>query len=615
MSAHNSKKKLLAVAWPYANGDLHLGHIVGVFLPATIANDFYRLRGEDVIMVTGSDMHGTPTAVKAYREGREPLEVAQEQHLRHVELLRNLGIDFSLYTSTATENHAQTAQWVFSQLHDGGYISQHTTEQYWSEKERKFLLDRYVEGTCPYCDYEKARGDQCDNCGRTLSPDDLIAPRSIFGDTELEKRESTNYYLDLDKLQPLLEQHYQEHGYFQNDWRAHVRATTLAWIDQGLEPRAITRDMEGFGVDLPIGHELPGEEGEGKVLYVWFEAVIGYLSAAIELSKIAGGSGTEPNPLAEEIPAPASSKHEAQIHSQIHTKIPGQKLTWQDYWAEGGDHIYFMGKDNIPFHAVIWTAMLLGLNEHNALPFKLALPRDIPANQYLNLKGEKFSKSTGNMITATEFWGEFGADTARFFLISRMPESRDYSFTWDEFEQAVNGELVANLGNFVNRTLVFWNKYFAAAQIDVDFVSTKSDSTQLISESEATFAQVAELLGHNKFKEAWDQVEKYGASCNKAFNDSEIWQLAKTEFSAASIEMVNLMYRTANLAKLLRPFLPDMSRNIYKYLKLQEPELAVGKNHWVPFEFQELNLTELGEIADLKPLIKKLELSKTETDS
>ncbi len=606
----NKQKIIIAVAWPYANGDLHLGHPAGYLLPADVMNKYQRLRGRDVIMVSGSDMHGTPVAVKAWKDGVAPHDYALMQHKRHMAVMQQLGLDYSLYTHTATEIHAQVVQQVFTTLEKAGYISKQKTEQFWSEKEHKFLLDRYIEGTCPFCGFEKARGDQCDNCGHALTPDELVNPYSIFGDEELVKRASTNYFLDLAKLQPLLEKHYADNADFKI-WRKHVQATTQAWLAEGLLPRAITRDMEGYGVALPVGYEI--EREEGKVIYVWFEAVTGYLSASVALSLlarhkgIAGSTSLETSPLAiDEAALRPAVEALARGEDNISDIYGGQSLDWQSYWLAGqAKSYYFMGKDNIPFHSVIWTAMLLGLSQ--ALGVTFNTPDILAANQYLNLKGAKFSKSTGNIIDTKKFFEEYGSDASRFFLLSRMPENKDYDFTMQEFMEANNSELLANLGNFVNRSLVFWNKQFALSEADKKFSDLEIDS-EVVSKVNQAFTDTAQLLEECKFAKALSVVTELGSFANKYFNDSQIWTVVKTDRTRAQVQMAGMLFLAANIAKLLGPFLPEFSENVSRYLgqKIERPE--VGRDDWKSLQLAEIGLDSLGEIAELKPLIARLEI-------
>jgi len=602
MTANNNlpQKAIISVAWPYANGDLHLGHPAGYLLGASILNKFFRLNGVDVLMVSGSDMFGTPSAVKAWKEGVDPREYTAKQHLRHLQVMKELDMNFSLYTSTATKLHEVVVQAIFKALHDGGFITKSKIEQFWSEKEHKFLLDRYIEGKCPNCGFEKARGDQCDNCQKALTPDELINPYSIFGDKTLSKRKSTNYFLDLAKLQPLLEKFYKNHKYFQ-DWRKHVQATTEAWLKEGLLPRAITRDMEDFGVALPTGYEIEGEAG--KVIYVWFEAVSGYITASVE----AEVRTTKKTPSVAKLLGINLSDEEwvalLPTESTVNYDVyPKQSLKWSDYWQDANTRsYYFMGKDNIFFHTIIWPGMLLGLSDK--LGTDLNEPWNVPANQYLNLGGAKFSKSTGNFIETNSFINEFGKNATRYYLASRMPENKDYDFTWDEFIAANNNELAANLGNFVNRTLTFYSK-----NTDIlDVVAAKSDEA-VLAEIKQTYEIVSDKLNNQKFVEALQKIMELSAYGNKFFNDSTVWHTIKTDTTLASEKMGALLSIVINLPTLLEPFLPQLAAGIREQLGLELPQVEAGKSYWQPLQLKTTTLS-LGTIA---PLVKQLELTAKE---
>jgi len=369
-------------------------------------------------------------------------------------------------------------------------------------------------------------------------------------------------------------------------WRKHVVATTQSWLDEGLEPRAITRDMEGYGVSLPIGYEIPGEAG--KVIYVWFEAVIGYLSASVELSL---RSGHENNILAGKV-----LNYNLESTAIISDTYKGQSLNWEEYWfSPTTKSYYFMGKDNIPFHSIIWTAMLLGLN------LNLNTPGNVVANQYLNLKGAKFSKSTGNNIDTVKFWEKFGETSSRYYLLSRSPENKDYDFTFSEFVAATNNELGANVGNLVNRTLVFWNKQFASST-HADVVTSPAISEKI----KLTYEIVEKLLLECNFVEALKEILEFSSFGNRVFNDSQIWQVIKTDEQKAFQSMFDLLQIIANLARLLLPFLPEFSEQIHSYLSLTLPVNEVGSNNWLPLTYL---VSKLGLILNVQPLIKKLELS------
>ncbi len=600
-----NKKIIIAVAWPYANGDLHVGHPAGYLLPASVMNEYFRVRGRDVVMISGSDMHGTPVAVRAMKEGLKPYEYAKKQHQRHAETMQQIGLNYSLYTTTATTTHAKVVQWLFTKLEGKGYITKADSENFWSEKEHKFLLDRYIEGTCPHCGFTKARGDQCDNCGKTLTPDELIDPVSIFGDKELKKRKSTNYYLDLAKIQPLLEKHYEGKVNFTN-WRNHVRSTTKAWIDEGLEPRAITRDMDGYGVQLPLGYEIEGQEG--KVIYVWFEAVTGYLSAVVEKSLREKGEDFESGEFG------ITASDIVAEDDVLESAINGQSFVWQEYWnSEDSNSYYFMGKDNIPFHAVIWTAMLLGLNDGAESGNKFVLPTNIFANQYLNLSGGKFSKSTGNVIDTREFWEKYGDTSARYYLISRLPENKDYDFTWEEFVSATNNELIANLANFINRTLTFYSKNIEAFQ---NSDSKENISNEVAEKIQRSSDKVKEHIELGEFSDGMKEIMELASFGNKYFNDSEIWAVIKTDVNKAAKIQKDLLGIIIALRLLLTPYLPKLSAEIAEMLGLDELDLAVGEDNWkVGIEKAKNSIEFMSVTKEVKPLIRKLVMPDGDTQT
>jgi methionyl-tRNA synthetase len=408
----NKPNILVALAWPYVNGDIHIGHLAGYLLPADIVARFYRTRGNTVLMVSGSDCYGTPITVEADKKGVTPAELVETYHPKTSKLFADLRISYDLYTSTITENHTVTTQKFFLELFNRGYITRGITKQYYSTVENRFLPDRYVEGTCPRCGAQGARSDQCDNCGAVLSEGELLNPISKTSGTVAELRETEHYFLEYGKFQGFLEDYLEKYG---SKWRTWIVAETKKWLLEGLKPRAITRDLD-WGVPLPVSaipleHQI--KDIESKRLYVWFDAVIGYLSASIEW--------------AEQAP---------------------QVRSWQDFWFnDNALHYYFMGKDNLVFHTLFWPAYLHGYNPQLHLP-------DIAAiNQYLTFGGDKFSKSKGITADPRELADRFGLDSVRFYLATIMPESADADFNTNLFGEAVNGKLVAKIGNFINRTL------------------------------------------------------------------------------------------------------------------------------------------------------------------
>ncbi|MEI6795645.1 MAG: methionine--tRNA ligase, partial [Methanomassiliicoccales archaeon] len=401
-------KVFLGVAWPYANSVIHLGHVAGSLLPPDIFKKFHELKGNEVLMVSGSDQHGTPVTVSAEKEGVTPEFVAEKYHKINAQAIKDLGIDFSLFTKTHTQNHTEVVQDMFLTLLDKDYLYKKGTLQHYCPKCAKFLPDRYVEGTCKKCGNAKSRGDQCEACGSAHEAGELESPRCTICSTPPELRETEHFFLKLSEFQqPLLE--YVDK---QTLWRPNVQLFTHNWLESGLKDRAITRDMN-WGVPVP----LPGMDG--KVIYVWFEAVTGYLSAAKEWAKSTGDAEK-----------------------------------WREYWQDPEvKHYYFLGKDNIPFHTIIWPAMLMGYGGLN-------LPYDVPANEFLTFKGEKFSKSRGVGIDVPSILKGFDSDLVRFYLAANMPEGKDADFSWDDFDARINNELVATLGNYYHRVLSFTFKNY-----------------------------------------------------------------------------------------------------------------------------------------------------------
>ncbi len=590
MTEKSGEKVFVAIAWPYANGDMHVGHPAGYLLPADVFIRYNRLKGNDVLAVTGSDMHGTPIAVKAEKEGVPVEKFAEKYHKSHMENVERMMLDVSLWTRTSTDNHREVVQKLFLEIQKNGFIIKKKVKQYWSEKEKKFLLDRYIEGTCPNCGFAKARGDQCDNCGHTHVPTDLINPYSVFGDKELKLKETEDFFLDLKSLQPILQQFYENHPNYKN-WRKHVKAATEAWFEEGLEPRAITRDLN-YGVPLPEEAEI--ERKDEKVFYVWFEAVTGYLSAAVEYSKRLG----------EETEYPDTKVTHDDV---ILNAYEGQDTIWENWWKNpGAKHYYFMGKDNITFHSIVWPGMIIAANVGRDEKDQLNLLWDLPANQYLNLAGAKFSKSTGVILDTKEFIEEFGLDAVRYYLISRMPENKDYDFTWEEFIDANNNELVANLGNFINRTLSFYqNKMggsIGAGQIDKEVKKT----------IETTLKTVGSLIEESEYVKAIQEYMKLSDFANKYFDTNEIWQVIKTDEKVAKNVMYNLLQLVEALRLLMRPFLPVGAEKLSNILGREFYVPIVDEDKWQFSEAKETKLTEevtilFGKLDKTEVLERKLQ--------
>lgn len=512
-------KILVAVAWPYANGPRHVGHVAGFGVPSDIFARYHRLVGNDVLMVSGTDEHGTPIMVAADKEGVTPRELADRYNQVIAEDLLKLGLSYNLFTRTTTRNHYAVTQDLFLQMLKTGAIYKDTMTGTFSAATGKALPDRYVEGTCPICGYGEARGDQCDNCGNQLDPVDLINPRSKIDGSPPVFRPTEHFFLNLPKFKGQL----AEWIGGQSHWRSNVRSFSLNLLEQ-VQPRAVTRDLD-WGVPIP----LPGYDD--KRIYVWFDAVIGYLSASVEWAKVHG--------------TPAA---------------------WQEWWlnpeARG---YYFMGKDNIVFHAEIWPAMLMGYEQGPLTEGKqrLELPYDVVSSEFLTMEGKKFSSSRGVVIYVRDVLARYDADALRYYLTSGGPESQDTDFTWSEFVRRNNDELVATWGNLVNR--VVKNAY-----TNFDFVPQPGELTeadqQILATIEAGFGKIGQLLGAARFRAALQEAMALAKEANTYISDQEPWKVIKLDrLRAATILYVGLRV-VDNLKILLCPFLPFSSQRLHEML-------------------------------------------------
>lgn len=524
-----TKNIYAAPAWPYVNGPLHLGHVTGTFVPCDIFIRYHRLNGNNVLAVTGSDTHGTPVTVTAEEEGRTPREVAEQYHALAIQSLAQLGISLNLYTHTDTENHYRVTQDFFVKLYRDGYIFKQTDPQLYDVDAARFLPDRYVEGECPICHYPRARGDQCENCGNLLDPLQLINPRSRFakpGETHtLEVRDTEHFYLDLPRFnKPLVEWVKQ-----QTHWKPNVVAFTLNYLrgdgtdenPTGLKPRAITRDLE-WGVPIPpeIG-DYPN-----KRIYVWFDAVIGYYSASVEWAADLG--------LGDE---------------------------WKKWWTVAPDTrgYQFIGKDNIVFHTVIWPAMLLGYGDG-----KLPLPYDVPAQEFLNLEGRKFSKSANWAVWTHDFLATYDPDPLRYLLASSMPEFSDADFKWSEFVRRNNDELVATWGNLANRSLTFAYKNFDK-QVPAPGELNDADR-ELIEKSERVLQVVGDAISNCRFKTGIEAAFLVAREANFYLNQTEPWKGIKVDRDRAATSLYVVLRVIDNLKTALYPYLPFSSNDLHRQL-------------------------------------------------
>ena len=516
---------LVCTAWPYANGDLHIGHLAGAYLPPDIFARYHRLKGNNVLMVSGSDSHGTPITLRADAEGVSPLEVFERFHLRFLETFQKIGITYDLFTHTDTENHHRISQDIFTACLENGYLYKHTEQQFYSESEGRFLADRYIEGTCPICGYDGARGDQCDNCKSLLDPKDLINPRSKNDGSTPVLRDTEHFYLDLAKLsEDILDYLSQD----KEHWRANVINFSLQYVKEGLKGRAITRDIE-WGVPVPLdGYET-------KRLYVWFEAVIGYFSASLEWAKNID-----------------------------------QSEAWKAWWYQPqAKTYYFIGKDNIPFHAVIWPAELIatGRRLYEDDPAKqLNLPYDVPANEYLNMEGAKLSTSRNWAIWLLDLLDRFDPDPIRFYINAIAPESRDTDFTFVDLVRRNNDELVAAWGNLVNRVLGFAYKRYNGRVPPIGPAGLDETDRQILAEVEAGFDSVGELLAAVKLKAAQEEAMRLTRATNVYLDGKAPWKAIQDDPAQAGTSIYVALRIIDNLKILFAPILPFTCQQLHEYL-------------------------------------------------
>lgn len=509
----NFKRTLITTALPYANGPVHIGHLAGVYVPADIYARYLRLKGEEVIMIGGSDEHGVPITIRAKKEGITPQDVVDRYHGIIKKSFEEFGISFDIYSRTTSDIHHKLASDFFRTLYEKGEFIEKTSEQYYDEEAHQFLADRYITGTCPHCGNEKAYGDQCEACGTSLSPTDLIHPKSAISGSKPVMRETKHWYLPLDKWEPFLRKWILE-GH--KEWKTNVYGQCKSWLDMGLQPRAVSRDLD-WGIPVPV------EGAEGKVLYVWFDAPIGYISNTKEL-------------------------------------LPD---TWETWWKDPETRlIHFIGKDNIVFHCIVFPSMLKAEGSY-------ILPDNVPANEFLNLEGDKISTSRNWAVWLNEYLVDMPGkqDVLRYVLTANAPETKDNDFTWKDFQARNNNELVAILGNFVNRALVLTNKYF---ENKVPQVSELTDyDRQTLKDFEQVKENVEHYLDTFHFRDAQREAMNLARIGNKYLADTEPWKLAKTDMSRVATILNIALQITANLAIVFEPFLPFSMVKLNKMLNVQ----------------------------------------------
>ena len=508
------KRYLITSALPYANGPLHIGHLAGVYVPADIYARYMRLREREVCFVGGSDEHGVPITIKARQLGISPQDIVDKYHTQIKDSFHKLGISFDVYSRTTSRIHYKTASEFFRKLYDKGKFIEKETEQYYDPEAKTFLADRYIVGTCPRCGHSEAYGDQCEKCGSTLSPDELINPHSSISGSIPEKRKTKHWYLPLDQYEPWLKEWILENH---KEWKPNVYGQCKSWLDNGLQPRAVSRDLD-WGVPVPV------EGAEGKVLYVWFDAPIGYISNTIEL-------------------------------------YPD---SWETWWkSEDTKMVHFIGKDNIVFHCIVFPSML---KAHGGY----ILPENVPANEFLNLEGEKISTSRNWAVWLHEYLDEFPdqQDVLRYTLCATTPETKDNDFTWKEFQARNNNELVAILGNFVNRAVVLTHKYFNGV------VPQKAEMTAFDAEIAETIPGIQKALEdhleHYRFRDSLKEAMNLARLGNKYLADTEPWKVAKTDMERVGTILNISLQICACLTIALEPFLPFTTDKLRQILNIPE---------------------------------------------
>ncbi|MBH8567936.1 methionine--tRNA ligase [Microvirga sp. STS02] len=508
------KRYTVTAALPYANGPVHIGHLAGVYLPADIYVRYLRSVGRDVKFICGSDEHGVPITIRAQKEGVTPQQVVDKYHALIRDSFKDFNVSFDVYSRTSSATHAEVSSGFFTKLNNEGKFIEQTTQQYFDEKAQQFLADRYIVGTCPNCGNENAYGDQCERCGTSLSPTELINPRSMLSGAQPILRDTKHWFLPLDQYEPWLREWIIE-GH-KNDWKTNVYGQCKSWIDQGLHPRAVTRDLD-WGVPVPV----PG--AEGKVLYVWFDAPIGYISATKEA-------------------------------------FPQE---WELYWKDAGSKlVHFIGKDNIVFHCIIFPTMLKAHGE-------FILPDNVPANEFLNLEGDKISTSRNWAVWLHEYMADFPgqADVLRYVLCANAPETKDNDFTWKDFQARNNNELVATLGNFVNRAAVLTHKFFEGKVPELgELQPIDQDAFAQLAEFPA---KIGELIENYRFRDALAEVINLARLGNKYLAETQPWHLIKTDAARTGTVLNVSLQIAASLAPLLEPFLPESAQKLATMLNLE----------------------------------------------
>jgi methionyl-tRNA synthetase len=555
---NNYKRHLVTAALPYANGPIHIGHLAGAYIPADIYVRYLRLKNEDVVFICGSDEHGVPITIKARQEGVTPRDIVDRYHNMNRKAFADFGISFDIYSRTTSETHYHLASEFFTRLYKNGEFIEKTTKQYYDEEAGQYLADRYITGICPHCGNDSAYGDQCENCGTSLSPTDLINPKSTISGSEPVLRKTKHWFLPLDKHEGFLKKWIlDEH----KNWKANVYGQCKSWLDQGLQPRAVSRDLD-WGIPVPL------KGAEGKVLYVWFDAPIGYISATKDLT-----------------------------------------AEWEKYWKDKETKlVHFIGKDNIVFHCIIFPIMLKAEGSY-------ILPDNVPANEFLNLEGDKISTSRNWAVWLHEYLEEFEGkqDVLRYVLCANAPETKDNDFTWKDFQNRNNNELVAILGNFVNRTLVLTHKYFGGKVPEIKDITDYDRKT--INEIAKIKLSVENSIENFRFREGLKYAMDYARLGNKYLADTEPWNIIKTSEDRVSTILYISLQITANISAITDPFLPFTSGKLAGYLNIKKLSWDAAGNIDIIPSGHRINkpglLFEKIEDPEIEIQLKKLEAVKT----
>lgn len=537
------EKYLVTSALPYANGRLHIGHVAGAYLPADIFVRYLRLKEKDVAFICGTDEHGAPISIKADKEGLTPAELVKKYHKKIKSSFEGLNINFDNFSGTARKNHHKLAQQFFLNLYDAGYINAKISEQFYCEHDKRFLADRYVEGICPYCKTDGARGDQCDSCGKLMETLDLIEPSCKICNNKPVIKETKQWFLNLPKFTKQLQKWLKTKDY----WKENVYNFINNWLEEGLEERAITRDIN-WGVPVPL------ENNEDKVLYVWFDAPIGYISSTKEWAEKLG----EPD-------------------------------KWKEYWFNNESKlIHFIGKDNIPFHTIIWPALLMAQKENYNLPY------DVPANEYLNIKGQKTSTSKNYAIWVEDYLKYFNGELLRYALALNAPETKDSDFSWDKFQQDVNNDLANVLGNLANRVFTFSKKYFRG--LINKPASFHKSSNKLLEEIDKTALEIDDNFKHYKVRKSAKQIIDIARAGNKYFDERKPWKAIKQDKEKVQETLFVCVELLRKISILLTPILPDKMKELRKMMNLDNVVLWKNIN----------KSKDRYKISEIKPLFKKI---------